>query len=149
MSALAQSTTLDRLPDAVRPVLGNGIPAGMATCSAAGIPNMTVVSQVYYVDPQHVAVSFQFFNKTVRNIRENPMAEVAVHDPFGQVDWILGLQFVRSEKEGPIFEAMDIQIEAIASATGMSGIFKLMAADIYKVRSCRRIEYGGRAAETA
>jgi len=133
--AVEQSTTFDRLPDAIRPVLDNGIPAGMATCSAAGVPNMTVVSQVYYVDTQHVAVSFQFFNKTVRNVRENPRAAVCINDLMATAHWVMQLQFERSESEGPVFETMSLQIEAIASATGMAGIFKLRAADIYRVLS--------------
>jgi hypothetical protein len=37
---------------------------------------------------------------------------------------------------------MDMQIEAIASMTGMSGVFKLRAADIYRVTSVEKIEYG-------
>jgi hypothetical protein len=52
------------------------------------------------------------------------------------------LTFQRSETEGPVFEAMDMQIEAIASATGMSGIFKLRAADIYRVLSVEKRPYG-------
>ncbi len=134
-----------RLPDEIRPVLENGIPAVMVTCSAGGIPNVTVISQVYYVDESHVALSFQFFNKTIRNVRENPRAYVCVSDLAGQAQWILQLEFQRSETEGPIFDAMDMQIEAIASATGMSGIFKLRAADIYRVLAVEKITYAGAA----
>ena len=51
------------------------------------------------------------------------------------------LAFERSETEGPIFDALDMQIEAIASATGMPGIFKLRAADIYRVLAVEKLPY--------
>jgi uncharacterized protein len=136
------------LPAEIRPVLENGIPAVMVTCSADGIPNVTVISQVYYVDEHHAALSFQFFNKTIRNVRENPHAYVCISDIAGQAAWILQLMFERSETEGAIFDAMDMQIEAIASVTGMSGIFKLRAADIYRVLSVDRLTYADRAVAT-
>ena len=130
------------LPAEIRPVLENGMPAVMVTCSADGIPNVTVISQVYYVDEEHAALSFQFFSKTIRNVRENPRAYVCVTDAAGQVEWVLQLAFERSETSGAIFDAMDMQIEAIASATGMSGIFKLRAADVYRVLSVEKRPYG-------
>jgi hypothetical protein len=130
-----------RLPQEIRAVLDNGVPALMVTCSGTGVPNATIISQVYYVDDTHVALSFQFFNKTIRNVRENPRAWAGVADYAGQADWLLDLEFERSETEGPIFDAMDMQIEAIASATGMSGIFKLRAADVYRVLSVQRAPY--------
>ena len=130
------------LPAEIRPVLESGMPAVMVTCSADGIPNVTVISQVYYVDEEHAALSFQFFSKTIRNVRENPRAYVCVIDIAGQVDWVLQLAFQRSETSGATFDAMDMQIEAIASATGMSGIFKLRAADIYRVLSVEKRPYG-------
>ena len=133
--------TAARLPQQIRPALDGGTPALMVTCSADGTPNATIISQVYYVDETHVALSFQFFSKTIRNVRENPRAWVAVTDFVGRVDWVLNLEFERSETEGPTFEAMDMQIEAIASATGMSGIFKLRAADVYRVLSAETVPY--------
>ena len=133
--------TTARLPQEIRAALDNGVPALMVTCSADGAPNVTVISQVYWIDETHVALSFQFFSKTIKNVRENPRAWVGVNDPFRQMDWVLNLEFERSETEGPIFDAMDMQIEAIASATGMSGIFKLRAADVYRVLSVERVPY--------
>ena len=136
MSAVAA-----RLPPEIRPVLDNGIPSVMVTCSTDGKPNVTVISQVYYVDDTHVALSFQFFSKTIRNVRENPRAYVCVVDVVGHTQWMLELEFQHAETEGPIFDAMEMQIEAIASATGMSGIFKLRGADIYQVLSVEKATY--------
>jgi hypothetical protein len=135
------STATARLPLELRPVLDNGTPAVMVTCSADGKPNVTIISQVYYVDDTHVALSFQFFSKTIKNVRENPRAYVCVFDMAGHTHWVLELEFQHSETKGPIFDAMEMQIEAIASVTGMSGIFKLRAADIYNVLSVEKSTY--------
>lgn len=111
------------------------IPAMLFTCSKDGTPNAAFLSHVDYVDPTHVALSFQFFNKSRRNIAENPQALVRVIDPDTQQGWAMRLKFERSEESGPIFDRMYLRIEAIASYTGLKGIFKLKAADIYKVES--------------
>jgi len=126
------------LPDEIKPAMQGVIPSSVVTCSLDGVPNATTISQVYYVDPDHVALSYQFFNKTIKNIRENPQAAVWVISPETFETWDLEVEYDHSETSGPIFEAMDMQIEAIASMTGMKGIFKLKAADIYRVRSVRK-----------
>jgi hypothetical protein len=131
-----------KLPDEIKRVMENGVPAVVVTCSADGIPNATIISQVYYVDQTHIALSFQFFNKTIRNVRENPHACVALNDVLTNIRWILDVKYDHSETEGAIFDAMDMQIEAIASATGMAGIFKLRAADIYRVKSFKKLSFG-------
>jgi adenylate cyclase len=111
------------------------LPAQLFTCSRDGIPNAAYLSHVDYVDSSHVALSFQFFNKSRRNIAENPNALVIVLDPDLGQGWQLRLKYVRSETSGPLFERMSLRIEAIASYCGLKGIFKLRAADIYEVVS--------------
>ena len=111
------------------------VPAMFFTCDNAGTPNAAFLSHVDYVDPTHVALSFQFFNKSRRNIAENPCALVRVIDPDTRQGYALRLKFVRSETTGPLFDRMYLRIEAIASYSGLKGIFKLKAADIYEVES--------------
>lgn len=123
------------LPEEIKPAMQGVIPSHVVTCARDGTPNATAISQVYYVDADHVALSHQFFNKTVRNVRENPRAAVWLISPQTFDSWDLEVEFERSEISGPVFETMDMQIEAIASMVGMKGIFKLRAADIYRVIS--------------
>jgi len=123
------------LPEEIKPAMQGVIPSDVVTCARDGTPNTTAISQVYYVDADHVALSHQFFNKTVRNVRENPRAAVWLMSPKTFDSWDLEVEFERSETSGPVFETMDMQIEAIASMVGMKGIFKLRAADIYRVIS--------------
>ena len=128
------------LPDEIKAAMQGIIPSHVVTCSREGTPNASAISQVYYVDADHVALSHQFFNKTKRNVQENPQAAVALIQPETFETWDLELEFDRSETSGPIFDAMDMQIEAIASMVGMKGIFKLRAADIFRVVSVTKTE---------
>ena len=129
---------MNALPDEIQGVMENGIPVILATCSKDGVPNVSIVSQVYYVDSRRIAVSFQFFNKTIRNVRENPKASIVLNDLKRKERWVLDVEYDHSETDGPIFDAMNLQIEAIATATGMAGIFKLRSADVYRVHSVAR-----------
>lgn len=109
------------------------VPASLFTASTDGVPNVTFLSHVEYVDATHIALSFQFFNKSRRNILENPEASVMVNDPDTGQGWRLRVRYEHSETSGPVFERMHLRIEAIASYCGLKGIFKLRAADIYEV----------------
>ena len=132
-----------RLPEEIKPCMQGAIPSTLVTCSKDGVPNMTVISQVFWVSEERVALSFQFFSKTIMNVRENPQAKVTVVSPVDFTPWVLGIRYLHSETDGPTFDSMDMQLEAIASMSGLSGVFKLKAADIYAVESVQKIDLSG------
>ena len=129
------SVTLDQ----IRSCLEGVIPAVLATCATDGSPNVAYVSQMHYVDPRHVALSFQFFNKTRENILANPQATALVIDPVTAESYRLSLLYLRTETEGGLFQSMKARLAGIASHTGMSGVFKLQGSDIYLVQSIERV----------
>ena len=128
------------LPEEIKAAMQGVIPSHVVTCARDGTPNATAISQVYWVDPQHVALSHQFFSKTVRNVRENPRALAWVISPQTLDTWSLELEFDHADTSGPIFDSLDMQIEAIASLVGLKGVFKLKSADIYLVLSVTKNE---------
>ena len=119
--------------DSLRHSLEGVIPAFLATLDRTGIPNVSLISQVHFVDQHHVALSYQFFNKTRRNLLETGMAQVQIIDPLSFAQHRLTLDFVETQTSGPIFESMRAKLAGIASHTGMSGVFKLLGADIFRV----------------
>ncbi|PWW03742.1 pyridoxamine 5'-phosphate oxidase [Hoeflea marina] len=123
--------TLDR----IRNCLEGIIPSFMATCDDDGLPNASEISQVQYIDSGHVALSYQFFNKTRRNVLATRKASVIVVDPDTNAQYRLDLDYLETRETGPVFEAMRAKLAGIASYFGMQGVFKLLGADIYRVRS--------------
>lgn len=109
------------------------VPSAIATCGADGMPNVAKLSHVHYLDDEHVALSYQFFNRTRENILHNGRAMVEVVDPIAAAHYNLKLEYVRTETSGPTFEYMKARIAAIASHSGMSKVFRLLGADIYRV----------------
>ncbi|MDD4886832.1 MAG: GAF domain-containing protein [Thiomonas sp.] len=118
---------------AIRPCLEGIIPAALASCAEDGTPNVTFVSHVHYVDTNHVALSYQFFNKTRENILANPRVTVQVIHPDTGANYRLALTYLRTENEGPLFESMKARLAGIASHSGMAKVFRLLGSDVYHV----------------
>ncbi|HCL63560.1 MAG TPA: GAF domain-containing protein [Rhizobium sp.] len=122
-----------RLP-AIRNCLEGIVPSVLATADTEGMPNVSLISQVQYVDPEHVALSYQFFNKTRRNLVATRRASVCVVDPDTNAQYRLMLEYLETQTSGPVFEAMRAKLAGIASHSGMQGVFRLLGSDIFRVR---------------
>jgi adenylate cyclase len=119
--------------DTLRNCLEGVIPAGVATCSRDLVPNVSYVSQVMYVDQDHIALSFQFFNKTRENILANPLATVLMVDPDTAARYRMKARYLRTETQGPLFERMKARLAGIASHEGLVGVFRLRGTDVYRI----------------
>jgi adenylate cyclase len=119
--------------DAIRDCFDSTVPAIMATADMDGTPNVTYLSQVQFVDHEHIALSYQFFNKTRQNILANPHAQLMILNPKAATTYRLSIQYLRTETSGPLFERMKAKLAGIASHTGMSGVFRLLGSDIFHV----------------
>ncbi len=124
--------------------LQGAIPAQIVTANASGMPNVSIISQVYYVDDAHVAISNQFFSKTFQNLAVNKKASVQVLHPEEITMWILQLEQVDEVTEGPLFDEMVMQLDVIASMTGKQGIFKLKSAYIFRVVDVKHLTEANR-----
>jgi adenylate cyclase len=118
------------------------IPATVATCAPDGTPNVSYISQVHYVDEKHVALSYQFFSKTRQNILANPRASLLAISPQTGAQYRFELEYLRTETGGPLFESMKAKLAGIASHEGMTGVFRLLGSDVYRLTEVNRIPGG-------
>jgi uncharacterized protein len=121
------------LTEEMLPGLQGALPSALATVDETGVPNLSYISQIFYVDNNHVALSNQFFNKSMRNIKSNGTATVNVVRPDNLKSWYIELKHKESKTDGELFENMKMQLAAIASMTGMEDVFKLNASEVFEV----------------
>lgn len=117
-----------------------GVAASMlSTCDAEGMPNASMISQVHWVDDDHVALSYQFFNKTRANLLATRQASVLVVDPQSHAFYRLDLDYVETQSSGPLFETMKAKLAGIASHHGLEKVFRLLGADIFRVSQVEEV----------
>jgi hypothetical protein len=133
--------------ESIMPCFQGVIPSWVTTCPADRVPNATIVSIVQYVDSERVALTRQFMNKSRINLDANPQAQVIVVNPSNGEQFALDTHYVRTQSEGPIFDAVAANLDAIASMTGMTGVFRLRGVDIHCVLACE--PFGGRTPVTS
>jgi hypothetical protein len=115
------------------------IPSVIATLDAEGVPNVSYLSHVYYVDDTHVALSNQYFSKTQANVRLHGVATVMVIDARTGAQHLLDLQFETAHESGDLFEQMKAHLDVMSAFEGVGHLMQLRSADVYRVADCREV----------
>lgn len=123
----------------VRRMMEGVIPPILCTASVDRIPNVSYLSLCEYVDPLHIALSYQFFNRSRENVLATKRASLTLDDPYTGGGVVLQLEYQRTETEGPVFERLRAKLMGVASHVGMDKVFHLRGADIYRVLEMRRV----------
>jgi adenylate cyclase len=115
------------------------VPSIISSCAADGTPNVTQISIVHRLDTSRIAVSRQFFNKTIANMMANPRAQIGVMEPSSGRMYRISVVFEHTENEGPLFDRIKTQLDAVASYEGMASVFKLAAVDVCRVVGTEKV----------
>jgi len=115
------------------------VPAILVTASAAGVPNVTYLSRAHAVDGERIALSNQFMSKSARNLAENPTACLLLVHPRTHEEYRLVVAYERTERRGPVFERLRNDVDTLAALTGMQQVFRLRAADVFRVRDIQQV----------
>jgi len=123
----------------IRRMLEGLMPPSMATVTPDGMPHVNHVSHAEYVDENHVALTWQFQNASRANILATRRACLSFDDPTSGAGFVMQIEYLRTETEGPLFERLRAKLAGIASHSGMDGVFRLRGADVYRVLELRRV----------
>jgi putative methionine-R-sulfoxide reductase with GAF domain len=123
----------------VRRMMEGVIPPTLCTVSAEHMPNVSYLSLAEYVDPLHIALSYQFFNRSRENVLATRRAALTLDDPYTGAGVVLQLEYLRTETEGPVFERLRAKLMGVASHVGMAEVFHLRGADIHRVLELHRV----------
>ncbi|MFT3953291.1 MAG: GAF domain-containing protein [Piscinibacter sp.] len=124
----------------VRRLLEGVIPPVMCTVSADKVPHVNYLSHAEYIDDEHVALTYQFLNRSRQNVLATGRVALCVEDPFTGTGVVLQLRYLRTDTEGPVFERLRAKLAGIAAQTGMEKVFHLRGADLYRVESLRKVD---------
>jgi adenylate cyclase len=126
---------------------GGAIPATLTTASADGMPNVMYLSRAHQVDDERIALSNQFMSKTSRNLSVNPRADLLLLDPHTHDEFRLTLQYERTDRRGHVFDRLRADIDSLAALVGMQDVFRLRAADIFRVVEIEQVPHKTPSAE--
>ncbi|HZG84794.1 LuxR C-terminal-related transcriptional regulator [Paenibacillus sp.] len=125
------------LAEDMMPLFEGRFPSIIATVSGDGVPNVSNLSRVWYVDAEHVAIANQLLSKTARNLYENPYALLRLIEPKRKTHWELSVRLERAESTGALFDAVRRDLHTLYWISGGSAFFDLREVLVFRVLAAR------------
>ena len=119
---------------------GGVVPVVFATTSASGVPNVTFLTRALPVDGERIALSNQFMSKSSRNLAEVTTACLMMVRPDTHDEFRVWIEFEQTVRRGQIFDRLRNELATIAALSRMQDVFKLHAADIFRIARIERIK---------
>ena len=133
---------MGKLNDRMKEIFNNQQAIALSTCSREGVPNVVPMSAKKILDDDTILLSDQFFNKTIKNLRDNPKASIAIWDNMEGYQ-IKGA--VTIETSGQIFEETAKWIDEMGKQLGLP--LKCKGAVILKIEEIFNVSPGPKAGE--
>ncbi|WP_223590336.1 response regulator transcription factor [Neobacillus bataviensis] len=128
------------IPEEMHPALMGVVPATLITSNRQGIPNITNISRVWFVDSNHVAVANHMLKKSIHNLRENSRAFIRTMDTATFSTWELDVEYIGPSRDADIFSEMQKQYEILSMMLETEMPITVHYAEIFRVLSARICE---------
>jgi adenylate cyclase len=126
------------------------LPSVIASCAADGTPDVRPIAIVRHVDRDRVALPGELPRALGAALNVNPFAQVLVVSPSKLEQYVLDLEYLHTEHEGPILDSVAGTLEATAAhARGPASSSRVSAVDIHRVYRCSPLRSGATAPMTS
>ncbi|MGG1675391.1 response regulator transcription factor [Neobacillus sp. NRS-1170] len=128
------------IPEEMHPALLGVVPSTLITSDRQGIPNITNISRVWFVDREHVAVANHMLNKSIHNLTENSRAFIRTMDTTTFSTWELDVEYIGPSSDAGIFAEMQKQYEILSMILETQKPLTVHCAEIFRVLAARVCE---------
>ncbi|WP_284037801.1 LuxR C-terminal-related transcriptional regulator [Neobacillus sp. 114] len=125
------------IPEEMHPALMGVVPATIITSNKDGVPNITNIARIWFVDSHHVAIANHMLNKSIQNLRHNRFAFIRTMDTNTFTTWELDVEYEGSNLDGAIFTEMKKQYEVLSMMLESGNPITVKSAEVFQVLSVR------------
>ena len=123
-----------RMPSEVVETLQKQKPTPIATANLVGVPNVVYVGSIKILDDENIMIGDNFFNKTLKNLEENPLISILCWDAEQKRSYQIKGS-VKIHTHGPVFEEMRAWIHSTRPELPAKSCVMVKVEEVYNAKS--------------